>query len=151
MDVKQMVSALEANGVMEMPIAMAGDLYDIARRCQEGDPIHNWRGDPTMTVCLNPQTHEFEIWGLDRRGEPYRAASHHTLDHTLLIKLSQGDPLNNDVHQRVMDQNARLVADRKTQDRDAANEVYDKIRWALNKEFHQGHGRITSIPRKVGA
>ena len=151
MDVTQMLSQLEANGVLEVPVALAGDLYDIARRCREGDPIHNWRGDKTMCVCLNPQTHEFEVWAIDRAGNEYRAASHHTLDHTLLIKLAQGDPRNNDVHQRVMDDNARLIAGRKEQDRDAANEVYDKIRWALEREFHNGRGKHTFIERKVGA
>jgi hypothetical protein len=151
MDVKQMLSQLEANGVMEMPIAMAGDLFDIARRCREGDPIHNWRGDPTMCVCLNPHTHEFEVWAIDRHGQEYRAASHHTLDQTLLQKLSNGDPLNNDVHQRVLDANAKVIADKKKADAEAFAQIGDRVQWAIRREWHNGRGNHTFIDRKVGA
>lgn len=150
MDTSTMISHLERNGVLELPIAMVGDLMDIDRRVKHGDAVYGWRGDETMGVFLNALTREFEIWGIDRQGKEYLAASHHTLDQTLIRKLAEGDPRYHDQFQRVLDHNAKLVADRKARDRDEFNVVGDKIRWAIRREFHNGRADQTSIPRKVG-
>jgi hypothetical protein len=138
----------EANGSVIMTVQQMGDLYDIDRRIKEGDES-GWRGDPTMGVFFNRITNNYEVWGVDRAGNDYIAASHHKLDHTLLIKLRDGDPRKHDVFQRVLDHNAKLVADRDAADREKRAELADKMAWAIRRDFatHMGGGRRThSIP-----
>lgn len=153
MDTATMISDLEANGKVELPIAMIGDLMDIDVRVKYGDAVIGWRGDPSMGVFFNQVTHEFEIWGIDRAGNDYKAASNPTLDQQLIVKLRDGDPRLGDVMQRVLDTNAKRRADAEAVDRDARGELGEKLQWAIRRDMaahNGGRGAVHSIPRKVG-
>lgn len=152
MDTATMLSGLEANGHVELPMAMLGDLLDIDRRAKYGDES-GWRGDPTMHVCFNTETHNFEIWALDNREQPYMACSHDKLNLELIRKLVAGDPRKGDVGQRVLDHNAKVRADQEAQERDRFMEFGEKAQWAIRRDMAThfgGRGAVHSIPRKVG-
>lgn len=147
-----MISTLEANGRMEMPIPMYNELQDIDRRIKYGDES-GWRGDPTMGVFFNQVKKRFEVWGLDGRGNEYEAASSDTLSTNLIVKLREGDWQRHDVHQRVLDANAKLASDRQAADSEARREVGEKLQWAIRRDFAThlgGRGGVHSISRKVG-
>lgn len=135
-------------GRIELPLAMVGDLYDIDRRIKEGDES-GWRGDPSMCIELNRITGWFEVWGIDRGGRKYMAASHDKLDHTLLIKLREGDPTRHDVIDRVLKANQKLRDDQKRADDERFAVVAEKIQHAIRKEFHGRRNPIT-VDRKPG-
>lgn len=131
-----MISALSSTGHVELSMKQIGDMFDIDYRIKHGDES-GWRGDMTMGIFVNPETEWFEVRGLDRNGNPYLAASHPTLDHTLLIKLRDGDPTKNDVHQRVLDHNAKVKLDQEYAQAQARGEGQEKMQWALRQAF--GH------------
>ena len=138
-DLSTMISNLEANGHLMLTTAQIGDLMDIDRRIKQGDES-GWRGDPTMGVFINRFTGQFEVWGVDRGGNEYLAAAHDKLDHTLLIKLREGDPTKHDVIQRVLDKNQRLRDEREARDRERIAEVADKLQWGIRQDFGQHLG-----------
>lgn len=150
MHVEMMMSELEATGHLTLTMAQCGDMLDIAYRVTHGDES-GWRGDPTMRLFVNPATDNFEVWGIDRGGNEYLACSHDKLDHTILIKLREGDPQKHDVIQRVLDHNAKVKADAAAADRDKFMVVGDKVRHAINREFNNGRGMFTALPKKVGS
>lgn len=115
------------------------DVLDINRRVQEGDES-GWRGDPSMFLMWNPETDEFEVWGTDRAGVQYLAASHHRCDHTLIQKLIAGDPQKNDVIGRVMANNARLEKERSDAERDKRLEIADKLGFAIRSDLGHLYG-----------
>lgn len=130
-----MLSHLEANGVMWVP----QDLFDIDRRIKWGDES-GWRGDKSMGLFYNPHMARYEVWGIDRGGNQYLAASHHELSVELVHKLRDGDPTRNDPWQKVLDHNAKLEAERKAKDAERASEVADKLAWAIRRDFGQHLG-----------
>jgi hypothetical protein len=77
------------------------------------------------------------VWGIDRGGNQYMAASHHACDHTLLQKLVDGDPQKNDVFAKVLEQNRKVKADEENKQREQQLEVADKIGWAVRQDV--GH------------
>lgn len=142
------ISPLTSTGTVPMSMAAVGDLYDIDYRIKHGDES-GWRGDPTMCVNINTITGWFEVWGIDRAGKDYMAASHHTLDHTLLIKLREGDPQKHDVFDRVLKSNQALKDAQKKADDEQFAEIAGKVQHAINKEFHGRHNPVT-VDRKPG-
>lgn len=149
-----MLSHLEANGVLHVRTAQVGDLMDIDRRIKNGDES-GWRGDPSMCVCINTTNGMFEVWGIDRCGHQYKAASHHKLDVELVRKLRDGDPRTHDVFSEVMAANARAQQLRDDAEHDARMVIADKLAWAVRRDFaaQLGTGRhdVIPVPRKVGA
>lgn len=147
-----MISALEANGRIEMPIAMYSELCDLDRRVKFGDEC-GWLGDPSMMIVFNQVKKRFEVWGIDGHGNDYEACSDESLSRNLILKLAAGDWRKNDVHQRVLDDNAKAAAQRQAIDDDKRNEVGEKLQWAIRRDFAThlgGKGAVHSIPRKVG-
>lgn len=143
---KSMLSMLEANGVMWLPV----DIFDIDRRIKEGDES-GWRGDPTMGLFLNPHTGMFEVWGIDRANNQYKACTHHELSVEIIHKLRDGDPIRNDPFQKVLDHNAKVKADAEAKDREGLAEVADKLAWGIRKDFGHlagGTRRLHHIPSK---
>ena len=138
-DLSGMISNLEANGHLMLTTAQIGDLMDIDSRIKNGDES-GWRGDPTMGIFINRHTGMFEVWGIDRAGNQYLAASHDKLDHTLLIKLREGDPTKHDVFQRVLDKNQKMLADAKAKEHERFAEVGDKLQWAIKRDHGQHMG-----------
>ena len=147
-NVDTMISTLESNGVLMLDTAQIGDLQDIDKRVKFGDES-GWRGDPTMAVFINRFTGEFEVWGVDRAGQQYKACSHHKLNTEIITKLREGDPQRNDVFQRVLDHNARVQAEKKRKDFEKFSEVAEKLQWGIRQDFAQhlgGRGRKVSFP-----
>lgn len=142
------ISPLTSTGTVPMSVAMVGDMYDLDDRIKNGDES-GWRGDPTMCINLNTITGWWEVWGIDRAGNQYLAASHDKLDHTLLIKLREGDPRKNDVFERVLQANQKLKDDQKKADDEQFAEIAGKMQHAINKEFHGRHNPVT-VDRKPG-
>lgn len=133
-----MISKLEANGVVWLPTAMVADIQDLDERIKYGDES-GWRGDPSMGIFLNRQAERFEVWGIDRSGRQYMAASHDRLDDGwIILKLLAGDPYRHDVFQETLDHNAKVRADNKAKDAEAFREVGDKLHWALRKDLGLG-------------
>lgn len=149
-----MLSHLEANGVMWVPT----DLFDIDRRIKNGDES-GWRGDPTMGLFYNPHLHRFEVWGIDRGGNQYLAASHHELSVEIVHKLRNGDPTRNDPWQQVLDHNAKVKAEMQQKDREKRAELADKLAWGIRQDFghlyggrkriwNMGTGESSELPKK---
>lgn len=151
MSYTNMLNELEANGHLELPIEMVGDMFALDDRIKNGDATMGWRGDPSMGIFVDKKSGRFEVWGIDRGGNGYLAASHHVLDQTLLRKLADGDPRHHDVVQGVLDHNARLEAAREARNADLKAELADKVQWAIRRDVHNGRGAHTAITRKVGA
>lgn len=113
------------------------DVYDIARRIREGDES-GWRGDPTASVMFNPLTQHFEVWLVDALNQPYIACSSPRCDHSLIVKLIEGDwrkghRLLEDIQKK--NRAARQAAEQGEHDK--VQEMADKIHWALIRDI--GH------------
>ena len=136
-----LIPSMEATGRINLTMAQVGDLLDIDRRIKDGDES-GWRGDPSMGIFVNTSTGWFEVWGYDRAGREYLAASHETLDHTLLIKLREGDMTRpgNDPFQKVLDHNAKLKADQDRREHDEFEQLADKMQWGIRQDFAQHLG-----------
>lgn len=143
----------ESNGVLMLTVAQIGDLNDIDNRVKFGDES-GWRGDPTMCVCIDKLTGMFEVWGLDSHNTPYKAVTHHKLNHEIIRKLIAGDWQKHDVIDEVMAANAALEAANAAKDKDNRMVVAEKMAWAIRQDFAQhlgGRGGVHAISRKVGA
>lgn len=130
---------------------ITSDVYDIARRIREGDES-GWRGDPSASLMHNPFSNQFEVWMVDGMNQPYIAATSTKCDHSLLIKLTEGDwqkgkqlleamqKKNRDIHQSKIDA-----------EEDTRMEIADKLHWALMKDvghLEGGTHRQTSLYTK---
>ena len=113
------------------------DVYDIARRVREGDES-GWQGDPTASILFNPLTQHFEVWLIDAQNTPYIACSSQRCDHSLILKLIEGDWRKG--HRLLEDIQKKNAAARKAEDdakHEQAREIADKIHWAIIKDL--GH------------
>jgi hypothetical protein len=117
------------------------DVYDIATRIREGDES-GWRGDPSASLMHNPFTNKFEVWMVDGMNVPYIAATSDKCDHSLILKLIEGDW-----------QKGRqlLEAIQKKNREDKRREIADKLHWAIIKDvghLEGGTHRHTSLYTK---
>lgn len=127
--------------VMGNMVQIDADVLDIDRRIREGDES-GWRGDPNMRLFWNPGSMMFEVVGIDRTGQEYLAASHDRCDHTLLVKLVNGDPRRVNVFAEAAKHNAKLTADNEAADREKRLAVADKMQFAIRKDLgHLNGGR----------
>lgn len=117
-------------------IEVSGDVLDIARRIRDGDES-GWRGDPSMSLTYNPASREFEVLATDRAGNRYVAVSSPRCDHSILIKLREGDPRRGSVVDRVLAHNEKVRADREQQQRDERRELSLRLAHAVVKDI--GH------------
>ncbi len=46
-----------------------GDVEEIVRRIQQGDPTKGWEGDPRLEVYFDQQLRRWELWRLEHDGE----------------------------------------------------------------------------------
>ena len=151
MDQDTMISDLESNGKVSVPIQMYADLRDLDKRIKFGDES-GWRGDPTMCIVFNKPIKQFEIWGIDNHGNQYMAASDHVLGLNLVRKLAAGDYQKHDVVQEILDHTAKMQAAADQEKRDKFREVGEKMQWAIRREFSQhlgGKGGVHAIPGKA--
>jgi hypothetical protein len=122
-----------ADGWMEVTM----DIYDISRRIREGDES-GWRGDPTASVMFNPLTQQFEVWLIDDHNTPYIACSGPRCDHSLIVKLIEGDwQKGKKLLEEIQKKNRQAQEARLTADRDRAEEIADKMHFAIIKDL--GH------------
>lgn len=113
------------------------DVYDIVRRIREGDES-GWRGDPSASLLFNPMTRMFEVWLVDDQNTPYIACSSDKCDHSLLVKLVEGDwQKGKRLLEEIQKKNRAAHAARLTEDRDRAEEIADKMHWAIIRDI--GH------------
>ena len=113
------------------------DVYDIARRVREGDES-GWRGDPTASVMFNPLTQHFEVWMIDEQNTPYIACSSPKCDHSLILKLIEGDWQKGKRLLEDIQKKNRAARDAEmTMQRDKAEELADKMHYAIIKDL--GH------------
>ena len=130
---------------------VAFDVYDIATRIQKGDES-GWRGDPSASLMFNPIAQRFEVWMIDATGTPYIACSHTRCDHTLIVKLIEGDwmkgkQLAEDINKR----NRAIKQAHETAEQDKRLELADKLHWALIRDIGHMEGsnrRIHSMNQK---
>jgi hypothetical protein len=113
------------------------DVYDIARRIREGDES-GWRGDPTAALMFNQFTNKFEVWMEDGMRQPYIAATSDRCDHTLLVKLVEGDwQKGKQLLEELQKKNHQAHAARLDAQADQRAELADKLHWAIMKDV--GH------------
>jgi len=125
---------------------VAFDVYDIATRIQKGDES-GWRGDPSASLMFNPIIGRFEVWMVDATGTPYVACSHHRADHTLIVKLIEGDwQKGKALHEDLLKKNKAILASHETEEKEKRLELADKLHWALIKDVgHLGGSNKRSI------
>lgn len=113
------------------------DVFDIARRVREGDES-GWRGDPTASILFNPMTQHFEVWMIDAQNTPYIACSGPRCDHSLIVKLIEGDWQKG---RRLLEEIQKKNRDAREAEnlalRDKAEEIADKMHFAILKDL--GH------------
>lgn len=127
------------------------DVYDIARRIREGDES-GWRGDPSAALMHNPLTNKFEVWLEDGMNQPYIAATSDKCDHTLLLKLAEGDwQRGRKLLEEIQKKNHAAHKAKLDADEDKRREIADKLHWAIIKDvghMEGGNRRHTSFYTK---
>lgn len=113
------------------------DVYDIATRIQRGDES-GWRGDPSASLMFNPLANRFEVWMVDATNTPYVACSHDRCDHTLIMKLIEGDwQKGKQLAEDIMKRNRQIKDAHEQAEKDKRQELADKLHWALVRDL--GH------------
>jgi len=122
------------------------DVFDIARRIREGDES-GWSGDPNASLMLNPITNHFEVWMVDALNQPYIAATSTRCDHSLLVKLIEGDwRKGHKLLEEIQKKNRKAEDAKNAAKAEQSAEIADKIHWALLKDIgHLGGGTKRSI------
>lgn len=122
------------------------DVLGINERVRRGDPTVGWRGDQTMDVILNTAAEKVEVWGFDRAGNRYIAASesvHHPgWRHRLLERLRDGDWQRPGRFDEIQRANDRATAARQAQVDDRLDEAGEKLHWALRRDVGQHFGGL---------
>lgn len=141
---------------------VTGDVIDIGRRINEGDPTVGWEGDPTMALVIDDEPYQtdpdgrpvyplipnlrygwFEVWGTDAHGEAYLAASSPTCDQNLLKALADGHWKRGSAHDRIVAENTRraqAIAKEKAAERE---EIADKLAFALHRDLGAYEGGLS--------
>jgi len=118
-------------------IEVSFDVFDIVRRIREGDES-GWRGDPNASIMFNPVTRHFEVWLVDDKNISYIACSSDRCDHSLIVKLIEGDWQKGKKLIEEIQKKNRLAHEAKlSMDRDRAEEIADKMHWAIIRDL--GH------------
>jgi len=93
------------------------------------------RIDPDLKLFYNMETHQYEVWGLDRRG-PYMLGAWEKLGHHILEAVSKGYYLARNTSrpwrkhlQQVRQRNAAIQRDADKQLADIFYGVRDELRW----------------------
>lgn len=124
-------------------VSVEGDVHDIIRRLEHGDPTVGWGGDPDLRLVANIETGEFEVWARDAAGDPYIAISHPRCDASLLEKLVRSDNRRETVLDRVVKATkAREAAEASAQE-DRFEEMADRLQFGLRRDLGHRHGGLT--------
>lgn len=124
-------------------VTVEGDVHDIIRRLEHGDPTLGWPGDPDLRLVANIETREFEVWARDAHGDPYIAVSHPRCDASLISELVRADNRLSDPLARVaVRETARQAAEDEAQE-DRLTELADRLQFGLMKDIGHRHGGLT--------
>lgn len=113
---------------------------EIVRLLQQGDPTIGWEGDPRLYIRRNHHSGGWTVWRLGEDGREYAICSskgEHKLDKSLLTRLRDHDTRRVDVHQRMLDQNARAQKNQDQKEYEDTFERLEKVYWALGRDV--GH------------
>ena len=96
---------------------------------------------------LNPITNHFEVWMVDALNQPYIAATSTRCDHSLLVKLIEGDwRKGHKLLEEIQKKNRKAEDAKNAAKAEQSAEIADKIHWALLKDIgHLGGGTKRSI------
>lgn len=132
-------------------VEISRDVMDVARRIQEGDEL--WRGDPTMILCWNEMSEQYEVIGHDAKGNPYIALTSDTCDARILVALTESDWQRGSraMIDRLVKAEEKAGRDLDRARRDANREIADKVAWGIRRAFaaHLG-GRSTTYSMNSG-
>ena len=123
-------------------ILPTADVMSIEDRIRRGDPIVGWQGDPSMDLYIREDIGEAGVYGFDRAGDRYLAATVSLADpgwrHTLLQKLRDGDWRTDHGRangQRIVAHN-EAVAKAQEDDLDEKRlEFSERLAWALERDL----------------
>lgn len=121
------------------------DVFDIARRIREGDES-GWRGDPTASIMFNPLTQHFEVWLIDDQNTPYIACSGPKCDHSLIVKLIEGDwQKGKRLLEEIQKKNRAARDAEDAKQREKAEEIADKMHFAILKDLGHLEGQTKRL------
>jgi len=137
-------------------VRIDGEVNDIARRLHEGDATVGWQGDPELEIRLafpvdgkgDPipgQPPEFQVWGVNSRGEEVCALSWPRCDASLLRKLAEMDPRRRDAFSEWERLEAARIRDEERQYRDSLEAFADKVQFGIMKDL----GHLDGQTRRV--
>lgn len=151
-------------------VLVEGEAQDIVGRIKNGDPSKGWEGDPSMRVFVVEQEGYivngkkpgemrpgmrciFEVWGIDRHGEPYLAIESETCGPELIDKLLRADTRRRDVVEEAIKAQEQMQADIARAQQEHNEELADRMAFALqgdNAAHLGGKGRLITIDNKPG-
>lgn len=123
-----------------------GDVHDIIRRLEHGDPTLGWEGDPTLALVANVQTGEYEVWGRDAAGDAYIAISHPRCDASLLRKLVASDNRRQGAVERAVAIHDAGERDRTRASEERLEQMADRLQFGLMRDL--GH-RVGGLTRRI--
>lgn len=124
-------------------VTVEGDVHDIIRRLEHGDPTLGWPGDPDLRLVANIETREFEVWGRDAHGDPYIAVTWPRCDASLIAELVRSDNrLSNPLDRVAVRETARVAAEEAAEE-DRLTELADRLQFGLMKDIGHRHGGLT--------
>lgn len=146
-------------------VLVEGEAQDIVGRIKNGDPSKGWEGDRSMRVfvveqdgyVVNGKTPGdmrpasrcvFEVWGIDRTGEPYLAIESETCGPELIDKLIRADTRRRDVVEDAIKAQERAQADILQKQQEHHEEMADRMAFALqsdNAAHFGGKGRLITV------
>lgn len=145
-------------------VVVAGDVMDIGRRINEGDPTCGWVGDPSMSLVVdnerwvtdvdgreiyprvaNPYWGWFEVWGIDAHGKGYLATRSPTCNAELLRRLAESHWSRGNPFDRLQAKAVARDEDRRRVARDRNAEVAEKMQSALRRDIGAYEGGLTRM------
>lgn len=124
-------------------VTVEGDVHDIIRRIEQGDPTMGWPGNPDLRLVANVETREFEVWDRDAHGDPYIAVTWPRCDASLIAELVRADNrLSNPLERVAVRETARVAAEEAAEE-DRLTELADRLQFGLMKDIGHRHGGLT--------
>lgn len=123
-----------------------GDVHDIIRRLEHGDPTLGWEGDPSLALVANVETGEYEVWGRDATGAEYIAITHPRCDASLIRKLVASDNRRQGVLERAVAAHEAGQRDRDRADEERLELMADRLQFGLMRDL--GH-RVGGLTRRI--
>lgn len=124
-------------------VTVEGDVHDVIRRIEQGDPTLGWEGDPDLRLVANIEDGTFEVWARDAQGDPYIAVSHPTCDASLIRRLAAADNRRDTVMARIARADAQRQADEERASEGRLEELADRLQFGLRRDLGHRVGGLT--------